>query len=210
MSIIITKGMIYMDIKTFAAAAGLLISLLLSSAADVFVKYDSVTDGLLRLHILANSDSGYDQDIKLKIRDRLLEHSEELFGGCGSKEEMMKAASENLAEIERIADEVTEENGCGYKTHCELVNMHFDRREYGEYTVPAGEYTALRVTVGSGEGHNWWCVMYPALCLPSCSEEDLSDADIDEDILTEPEKYEPKLYIAEFISELFDGTRPQS
>ena len=193
-----------MDAKTFAAAAGLIISLVFSSAADVCVRYDDITDDLLRLHILAQSDSEYDQSVKLLVRDALLERSEEIFGDSSSREDILEAARENLAYAEQTANAVLEENGCTYKAHCELAEMYFDKRVYGDITVPQGEYTALRVTLGSGNGHNWWCVIYPPLCLPCFTEDETDDISEEEkDILAEPEKYEVKLYIAELIKKYF-------
>ncbi len=186
-----------MDIKTFAAAAGLVISLLFSSAADVYAGYDALTDDLLRLHILAASDSEHDQQIKLLVRDALISHSQEIFGSCTSRDDILAAARENLGRAEDIANEVLRENNCSYTAHCELADMYFDARTYDDITVPAGKYTALRVIIGSGSGHNWWCVMYPPLCLPGCSDDELSDEEMQ--LMSVPEQYEAKLYIAELI-----------
>ena len=125
-----------------------------------------------------------------------------------SSEEAEEALSGQLDKIKAIADSTLAENGCDDRTVCEITSMDIDRREYGEYTVPAGRYTALRITIGEGKGHNWWCVMYPPLCVP-CAGVDMTDEEImekyggeltDEDIelLTE-EGYKPRLYIAELI-----------
>ena len=192
-----------MDIRTFAAAAGLAFSVFFSSAADVCVRYNDLTDDLLRLHILADSDSERDQEIKLLVRDALLEKSGEIFGGCKTREDILLAASENLELAEKTANNVLREQGADYTAHCEIADMYFDKRVYGDITVPSGEYTALRVTLGSGEGHNWWCVMYPMLCLPCFSDDEAKLPEDEEDILTEPEKYEVRLYIAEFIKKYF-------
>ena len=126
-------------------------------------------------------------------------------------EEVLAAAEDNLDEFELIADEVLSENGFDYTATAELAEMHFDKRVYGDLTVPEGDYTALRITLGSGEGHNWWCVMYPPLCLPCFadkSEEEMFDecgdyiSDDEEEMLREPEKIGVKLYIVELIEKI--------
>jgi len=195
-----------MDRKTIAAAAGLIFSIMISSFFGVYRQYDALTENLLRLHILANSDSIEDQRLKLLVRDELLDHSREFFGDSANREDIIAAAEENLVNIENTAEKVLRENGCNCDVRCELADMYFDERTYGEITVPAGNYTALRVTVGSGGGHNWWCVMYPSLCLPCFSDEELTDEEksliSENEILTEPEEYHARLFVAEVIKDL--------
>lgn len=194
-------------------AAVMAISLLVSGIFAAVSSERHIENSLVRLHILANSDSETDQQLKLMVRDAVLASSEELFAPYSSSEEAEEALSAQLDRIKAIADNTLEENGCGDRTVCEMTSMDIDRREYGDYTVPAGRYTALRITIGEGKGHNWWCVMYPPLCVP-CAGVDMTDEEImekyggeltDEDIelLTE-EGYKPKLYIAELIGRLLE------
>lgn len=194
-------------------AAVMAISLLVSGIFAAVSSEKHIENSLVRLHILANSDSETDQQLKLMVRDAVLASSEELFAPYSSSEEAEEALSAQLDRIKAIADNTLEENGCGDRTVCEMTSMDIDRREYGDYTVPAGRYTALRITIGEGKGHNWWCVMYPPLCVP-CAGVDMTDEEImekyggeltDEDIelLTE-EGYKPKLYIAELIGRLLE------
>lgn len=194
-------------------AAVMAISLLVSGIFAAVSSEKHIENSLVRLHILANSDSETDQQLKLMVRDAVLASSEELFAPYSSSEEAEEALSAQLDRIKTIADNTLEENGCCDKTVCEMTSMDIDRREYGDYTVPAGRYTALRITIGEGKGHNWWCVMYPPLCVP-CAGVDMTDEEImekyggeltDEDIelLTE-EGYKPKLYIAELIGRLLE------
>ena len=189
------------------------VSLLVSGIFTAVSAEKHIERSLVRLHILANSDSELDQQLKLKVRDAVLESSEELFTPYSSSAEAEEQLASSLDRIKEIADQTLAENGSSDRVVCEITQMDIDRREYGEYTVPAGEYTALRITIGSGEGHNWWCVMYPPLCVP-CAGVDMTDEEIiekyggeltDEDImlLTE-EGYKPRLYIAELISKLME------
>lgn len=189
------------------------VSLLVSGIFTAVSAEKHIEKSLVRLHILANSDSELDQQLKLKVRDAVLESSEELFAPYSSSAEAEEQLASSLDRIKEIADRTLAENGSSDRVVCEITQMDIDRREYGEYTVPAGEYTALRITIGSGEGHNWWCVMYPPLCVP-CAGVDMTDEEIiekyggeltDEDImlLTE-EGYKPRLYIAELISKFME------
>ena len=138
---------------------GCLGAVLFSDFSGVNRTLESIKSDVLRMHILANSDSEEDQALKLKVRDRLLECSEDIFGGADSLEEMKKKAGTKLDKINSIVGEVIHENGYNYSSEAKLVNMDFDTREYGEITMPAGKYDALRITIGEAEGHNWWCVM---------------------------------------------------
>lgn len=168
----------------------------------------SIENNVLRMHILANSDSKDDQDLKLCVRDRLLENSEELFGECNSLEEMKACAIEKQDQIKEIALDVIHEKGYNYTVDTEVVNMEFDAREYGDITMPAGKYDALRVTIGEAKGHNWWCVMYPPLCVPAASEdENLQEEYFTEDekeMLNDPQKFRYKLKCLEWLSELWN------
>lgn len=176
---------------------GFLGAVLFSDFSGVNRTLESIKSDVLRMHILANSDSEEDQALKLKVRDRLLECSEDIFGGADSLEEMKKKAGTKLDKINSIVGEVIHENGYNYSSEAKLVNMDFDTREYGEITMPAGKYDALRITIGEAEGHNWWCVMYPPLCIPAAENvegdtdtaEDYFKAD-QVDMMKHPEDYE--------------------
>ncbi len=129
-----------------------------------------IRQSVLRLHILANSDSDEDQALKLMVRDRILELDSELFGKteqAGALDQAEESVREKLDEIEQAAEEEVRRRGYDYPVHAELVNMYFSTREYDDFVMPAGRYDALRITIGEGKGHNWWCVLYPPLCLPA-------------------------------------------
>lgn len=161
-----------------------------------------VYDEVLRLHIPANSDSDEDQGIKVKVRDVLLEEYGEMLAGSGGLGEAAARAEELLPDIERTANEYLLENGFSYGAKAEIVDMWFATREYDRLILPAGNYKALRVTLGSGEGHNWWCVIFPQLCLPAVSEEDNSAEEILE-TFGKPQKIKVKFALYEWLTSIF-------
>ncbi|NLK71195.1 MAG: stage II sporulation protein R [Clostridiales bacterium] len=205
----------------FALLIGLVIAIVVSNFTSFEKSYESLQNGVLRLHILANSDSDEDQQLKLKVRDRILEYSSEFFGEGFSIDEVENSLKKKLDRIKEIAYEVIRENGFSYNVECEFVNMDFTAREYDGLTMPAGNYDALRITIGDAEGKNWWCVMYPPLCIPATTvKKDIDDADESETIITaknsedffSKEEYEimehPERYKVRFkILEIYDGIK---
>ena len=169
----------------------------------------SLERDVLRLHILANSDSEDDQQLKLAVRDKLLENSDELFGGCDTLDEMKDRAKEKQSEINDIAMSVIYDKGYDYAVSNSVVNMEFDDRTYGDMTMPAGTYDALRVEIGSGQGHNWWCVMYPPLCLPAAEEVKADKSKANEyftdkqlDMLENHDDYKVRLWCVDFFEKI--------
>ena len=126
-----------------------------------------ISDEVFRLHILANSDSDKDQSLKLRVRDKVLSHTEALFNSAKSKQEAEQLVSDNIQTIADIAAKEIFDNGYNYSVKVQIVKMHFSTRRYENFTLPAGMYDALRITIGEGRGHNWWCVMFPSLCISS-------------------------------------------
>lgn len=171
---------------------------------------ESLRGEVLRLHILANSDSAEDQELKLKVRDRLLDSAETLFGDADTLEEMIVCAENSLGEIEQIAADVIKEAGETYEVHAEVVKTAFEEKTYDTLTMPAGVYDALRVTIGEADGQNWWCVMYPPLCIPA-AESVTADTDTAEDYFSEDEldvMRHPQRYRIRFkCLEIFDKIR---
>ena len=150
-----------------ALLAGLAASVLIGGFTTFAVDCREVREDVLRLHILANSDSDADQALKLKVRDRILRETGVAFEKPTSQEEAKAAAGELLETIEAVAADEIRQNGFAYPVRAELTRMYFTTREYEQFTLPAGVYDAVRVTIGEAAGHNWWCVLYPALCLPA-------------------------------------------
>ncbi len=139
-----------------------------------------ISDEVLRLHILANSDSEFDQSLKLEVRNMVQQVCYNIYGDADNVQAAKAIVSEHLDEIRQAAQSVVDEWGCDYEVKCEIVNMYFTTRVYDDITLPAGSYDAVRVTIGTGEGHNWWCVMFPPICIGTAG----NDADIS-DVLTE-------------------------
>lgn len=133
---------------------------------------EQISNEVFRLHILANSDSEEDQSLKLRVRDSLLRYTDRLFSEAENSDEAERIARDNLESLRIVAQREVYANGYDYKVKAEVVNMYFNTRYYERYTMPAGMYDALRITIGSGEGHNWWCVMYPSICISSAVETD--------------------------------------
>lgn len=133
---------------------------------------EQISNEVFRLHILANSDSEEDQSLKLRVRDSLLRYTDKLFSEAENSDEAERIARDNLESLRAVAQREVYANGYDYKVKAEVVNMYFNTRYYERYTMPAGMYDALRITIGSGEGHNWWCVMYPSICISSAVETD--------------------------------------
>ena len=128
-------------------------------------KCNDVSKEVFRLHILANSDSKEDQLLKLKVRNAVLQYTEDLYKNSESLEKAERLTSDNLQNIANIAQKTVNKNGYNYRVTAEIKNMYFNTRYYDKVTMPSGNYDALRITIGKGEGHNWWCVMYPSLCI---------------------------------------------
>ena len=124
---------------------------------------------LIRLHVVANSDSPADQAVKLKVRDRIVAETGALFRGAESEPEAELLLTTHLSEIQQVADRVLQAEGVNYRSHTEVGVYEFPERTYGTLTLPAGRYRALRVVLGAGKGANWWCVLFPPLCFVDAS-----------------------------------------
>ena len=125
---------------------------------------------VIRFHVIANSDSQDDQALKLAVRDRVLEQAETLYPEGATLEEARQALEEHLELLSETGQAVVEEWGCDYPVTAQMEQCWFPTKEYGEFALPAGDYTALRVVIGAGKGQNWWCVAFPPLCLGAASE----------------------------------------
>lgn len=123
-----------------------------------------LAEKVLRFHVLANSDSVEDQKLKLQVRDAIGGYMQEKMQNQESKADCERFVSEKMPEMEALARQVIEDAGFSYEVRAELTECVFPVKTYGAYTFPAGNYDALRVTIGEGKGQNWWCVMYPNMC----------------------------------------------
>ena len=170
------KILVSKKIIRLSLACGLICSVFLSFA-HFNAACDDLKTNVLRLHIIANSDSDLDQALKLKIRDRILENSNNVFEESDDIKSALLNAQKNTDYFESIANSVIKEEGFCYKSKVRVGKSYFETREYDEFTLPAGNYNSLIVTVGEGKGKNWWCVVFPEICLPAASNKaSLSDA----------------------------------
>ena len=136
----------------------------ISAASYVNAVSEDIAQSVFRLHVIANSDSKEDQDLKYKVRDKVLEYMNEISKNCSSKEEVILLAEEHKEEFKKIAENVIKEKGYDYEVNIKIGNFDFPTKTYGDISLPAGEYDALRIEIGEAKGQNWWCVMFPPLC----------------------------------------------
>ena len=139
-------------------------ALFLVSGTIALRTQDDLADKVVRLHVLANSDSEEDQALKLRVRDAVLARATELLEQSADRGEAETLLRGNLLELERIAAEEIQACGYNYPVTAQLTAAEFPTKEYDGFTLPAGEYLALRVLIGEAKGQNWWCVVFPPLC----------------------------------------------
>lgn len=132
---------------------------------SVLTTADEVQSQVLRLHILANSDNAHDQQIKLAVRDRILAECGYLFADCRSAADAAAVAETNRSRILSVAEKELKQQGCLHPVSVRVGESRFPTKQYGKVRLPQGRYTALEVRIGHADGRNWWCVMYPPLCL---------------------------------------------
>jgi stage II sporulation protein R len=182
-----------------ALTIGVVFSVLLTAYSDFNSQCQEVRDNTVRLHVLANSDSDEDQSAKYGVRDALLLAGEDIFGPAASKAEAEEEIAAHLGKIEEIAAAELARRNIAQPVKAELVNMFFTTRQYGEITVPAGRYDAVRVTIGEGEGRNWWCVMFPPMCVPAAMEQ--SNLPVEEQVkkLGTTPVFRPKFAVVELV-----------
>lgn len=123
-----------------------------------------IADSVFRLHVIANSDSEEDQNLKYIVRDNLLSYMKEICSDCTNKEEAIRIVQEHSKDFEQIAKTTINEQGYSYDVKINIGNFEFPTKTYGDISLPAGYYDALRVEIGEAKGQNWWCVMFPPLC----------------------------------------------
>ena len=128
-----------------------------------------LAENVFRLHVLANSDSEEDQNLKYIVRDALLSYMNEICANCETKQEAIAIVEQNLDTFKQIASDTIKNEGYNYDVTLEIGNFEFPTKQYGDISLPAGFYDALRVKIGEAKGQNWWCVMFPPLCFVDIS-----------------------------------------
>lgn len=196
--------------KIYFVEASVALSLVLTLVFSIIgfgLKCDEIRSDVVRLHILANSDSEEDQHVKLIVRDALLNCGEKLFSGVADIKNAEEILISDKDKLLKIIDEILKSNGFDYTSQIYITEEYFSTRTYENFTLPAGRYAALKIVLGEGEGHNWWCVMFPPLCLPAASEKtelDITFGEKGTEVITNNSKYEIRFKIIEIYEKIKD------
>lgn len=187
-----------------SVTVGIVVAILFSICS--FAKTsEEIRSDVLRLHVIANSDTIVDQNLKLRLRDYILQEGKDIFNGSVNVENAVEKIEPVLPELEKSAKAFVNQAGFDYDVKISLSNEYFTTRTYETVTLPAGKYLALRVVIGSGEGHNWWCVMFPPMCVPAADKKDeienvFSEKEIK--LVESKPKYEPRFKVVEIYEQL--------
>ncbi len=184
---------------------------LLSAAAAMFpfaASCGTLPENVMRLRVVANSDSPEDQAVKLKVRDAVLEEAAKWYENADSREQANAALCVHLEAVRDAAGAALRENGISQPVSAQVTDQYFPTRDYEGFTLPAGKYRTLQVTIGEGKGKNWWCVAFPALCLPAAEGDgDKENAlallpEAEREAVEHPQKYRVEFKIVELYEEL--------
>ncbi len=163
-------------------------------------------DEIIRLHVVANSDSDGDQNLKLRVRDAVVSYLGDQMEDIRSKADARVFLEAHLDEIAAVANRVIEAAGLSDRVKVTLTEEEFDTREYDSFSLPAGLYDSLRIVIGEGQGHNWWCVVFPSVCLPKESfETEAAGAGFSEDLtgtLQKDQGYEVRFWLLDCIGRI--------
>ena len=175
------------------------------------ISYD-IAESVFRLHVIANSDSKEDQDLKYKVRDNLISYMNNICNNCNNKEEAINLVTKHKEDFKEIALNTIKDNGYSYDVNISIDNFQFPTKDYGDISLPSGYYDALRVEIGEAKGQNWWCVMFPPLCfvditsgvVPEDSKEQLEDNLSEEEFALVSEDSDPQIKFKFKILEFFN------
>ena len=142
----------------------LCIFILISAISYVDAISTNIAESVFRLHVIANSDETFDQNLKYKVRDSVLEYMNSIAQNCSSKQEIIELANNHKEDFKVIAEKVVSDNGYDYPINISIGKSDFPTKNYGDISLPAGNYDALKIEIGESKGQNWWCVMFPPLC----------------------------------------------
>lgn len=201
--VIIMGGVLFATYESPEVDADAGAEVLYGSAAGVTQSHDAAAEqgvenqfeGIIRLHVIANSDSKFDQEVKLKVRDEIISVAGDL-NEKKSVDESREWLESQLDDIEAAAEAVIRENGCNYRASAELGMRWIPEKTYSDMYFPAGNYEALTVTLGKGEGENWWCVLFPPLCLIIEDEAELEEMGLESE-----DQIRVKSWLREVLSE---------
>lgn len=180
----------------------LIFTLLFGSLSYTNDASNDISTKVLRMHVLANSNSINDQRLKIAVKNNILKSTQELFTDCNNLEESIEIAQSNTELIKTSAQEVIKKYNKNYDVKVYVDNEFFDVREYKDFTLPSGNYNTVKIVIGEGKGKNWWCVMYPAVCISACSDDFDKALTKEEKKLITSKKYIPKFKILEIINKI--------
>ena len=188
-----------------------LLSLRLCCFSSFAKDCDTIRQDTLRLHILANSDSQEDQELKLKVRDQILEDTSEIFSHAKTREEAISAAQKAMPQILETARNVIGKEGFPYSVSGDVERVYFNTRQYENAILPAGVYDAVQIRIGDAKGKNWWCVLFPPLCVGAALPEEMEDSfpagDVMEEIDEISIEFVPKFAAVEWVEEIAEKIR---
>ncbi len=148
---------------------------------EVIYDQKALSEKLIRMHVIANSDSPEDQSLKLEVRDAVNAYLSEKLSNCSDTSAAAEIIMSDYEQIENVAESTLLKRGCGYPVGVILSAEFYPTRHYEDFSLPAGEYSSLQIKIGDAEGENWWCVVFPPLCTSAVTEDDLSEMDLTED-----------------------------
>ncbi|WP_288528984.1 stage II sporulation protein R [uncultured Eubacterium sp.] len=188
---------IYLFVPIFLIAL-----VLFSIMSPINTLSNDISQKVLRLHILANSDSKADQNLKMMVKDNILKDTAYIFKGCNTLDESIEAANKNINIFQKSAEKTLKNCNSNYSVKVYVDKEFFDIREYKDFTLPSGYYNTIKVVIGEGKGHNWWCVMYPTVCISACTNDFDKVLTKEEKQLITSKKYIPKFKALEIINKL--------
>ena len=156
-------------ILVISTVIGLVCTFVLTNKTNADTLQQDIAGKILRFHVIANSDSEEDQSLKLKVKNAVVEYLNPYFNESMSLEESKEVINEHYDDIMLLCRHIITENGYDYEVNASITTCYFPIKSYGDVTLPAGDYEAFRIEIGSSEGKNWWCILYPPLCFVDVS-----------------------------------------
>lgn len=194
--------------KLFKFAVAILLVIGAVYSYSIYRDRETLNDQIIRLHVVADTDDPVDQEVKLLVRDKILQLVNTINNTAASKDEALMKLQEQLPALQEAANEILQQVGKKYEAVVTLQEEAFPTRDYDTFSLPAGVYDSLRVTIGSGEGKNWWCVVFPDLCVPAASagvEDTAVEAGFSDTLgktLTKEDGYEVRFWILDCFGKL--------
>lgn len=194
--------------KLIKSVVAIIMVLMVIYAYSVYRDRETLNNQILRLHVVADTDTTVDQEVKLLVKDEILRLVDTIKDGATTKEEALQRLQNQLPALQDAANAMLEKLGKHYSAVVTLQEEAFPTRNYETFSLPAGVYDSLRVTIGSGEGKNWWCVVFPELCIPAASKDVESSAieagfsDSLSKTLTGEQGYEIRFWVLDFLGKI--------